>query len=140
MREDDLLLSLHRTVSTIDRTMSAMCKEHGLTLGQFAVMQALYRHGDQTIGELREAAISSDGTISVVIKNLERRELVHRKESPDDRRCAVISLTDGGRRLFESVGPERNRLVERETGAWTAAEQRQLLDLLDKFLNANTPA
>ena len=73
----------------------------------------------------------------MVIKNLEKRELVQRKENPDDRRCAVISLTDGGRRLFESVCPERNRLVERETGAWTAAEQRQLLNLLGKFLEAN---
>ena len=136
MREDDLLLSLHRTVSTLDRTMGALCKEHGLTLGQFAVMQALYRCGDQTIGELREAAISSDGTISVVIKNLEKRELVRRKESPDDRRCSVISLTDGGRHLFREVCPERNSLVERETGVWTASEQKQLLGLLRKFLDS----
>lgn len=95
MREDDLLLSLHRTVSKLDRTMGAICKEHGLTLGQFAVMQALYRCGDQTIGELREAAISSDGTISVVIKNLEKRELVHRKENP--RRPALLHDLPYGR-------------------------------------------
>lgn len=137
MREDDLLISLHRTVSKMDRTFAAVCKEHGLTLAQFAVMQALYRYGDQIIGELREAAISSDGTISVVIKNLEKLEMVRRKENPGDRRSAVISLTDGGRRMFQAACPDRNRALEHETAVWTPAEQKRLQELLQKYLDAH---
>ncbi|MGI6590509.1 MAG: MarR family winged helix-turn-helix transcriptional regulator [Eggerthellaceae bacterium] len=138
MREEDLMTALHMTVSIIDRKMSMACKAHGLTLGQYAVMQALYRHGSLTIGQLREAAISSDGTISVVIKNLEKRELVERTTRPEDHRCTIISLTDGGRRLFERVCPDRNRVMEKETGMWSPTDQQQLLALLNKFLDGRT--
>ncbi|MFU0842296.1 MAG: MarR family transcriptional regulator, 2-MHQ and catechol-resistance regulon repressor [Burkholderia sp.] len=133
MKEQYLLIVLHRILSTVDRRTARLAAEAGLTLSQFSVLEALLSKGDMTVGEVKQAVLSSDGTIPVVVRNLEKEGCLVRKADPSDRRRCILSITPQGR---SRVGPvcEKNLAMIRETfSVWTDGEQRALARLLRKF-------
>lgn len=93
MKSLAILIYLHRIVNHIDRHTALLVNEQGLTLSQFAVLEALYHKGDLSIGSIKEAVLSSDGTIPVVIGNLQKQGLVVKETDPKDRRRSIVSLT-----------------------------------------------
>ncbi len=133
MTDSYLLIYLHRIVNTLDRKTMSICTKHGLTLSQFAVLEALLHKGDLTVGQVKEAILSSDGTIPVVVKNLEKLGYITRLEDPKDKRRSILTLTDAGRMLIEEVYPENREMIRQELSAWTEDEKRQMAALLRKF-------
>ena len=131
--ELQLLIGLNRTVNEINRKTAQLCLQHKLTLSQFGVLEALYHKGELTIGQVKELILSSDGTIPVVIKNLEKNRLIERKAHPSDRRCTLLKLTPKGKALIEEVFPLNVKLIKKEMKIWSADEKKVLLKLLKKF-------
>jgi MarR family 2-MHQ and catechol resistance regulon transcriptional repressor len=134
MIEDNyILISMHRMINQIDRSTAHIAAEYDLTLSQFGVLEALYHVGDLTVGEVKEKILSSDGTIPVVVKNLEKRGLIIRKKDPQDKRKSILSLTDEGRKVISKAYPENERMIREQMSLWTKEEKRQLYTLLRKF-------
>ena len=98
---------------------------HGLTLPQFAVLEALLSKGSLTVGEIKEAVLSSNGTIPVVIGNLQKMGLVERAQDPADHRRSIVSLTKEGRALIERIAPENERMFRGKFGVWTKDEKKR---------------
>ena len=128
--ESAIVIGLHRMVSDLDHKTAQICKTHGLTLGQFAVLEALYHKGDLTVGELKESVLSTDGTIPVIIGNLEKRSLVTRTQAPEDRRKFIISLTDKGRELACETMPENNQVLKEQLSILTKEDRKLLLEMI----------
>ena len=134
MREDSyLVIALHRLVKDLDRETAAISSAHGLTLPQFAVLEALLSKGSLTVGEIKEAALSSNGTIPVVIGNLQKMGLVERAQDPADHRRSIVSLTKEGRALIERIAPENERMFREKFGVWTKDEKKELVRLLAAY-------
>lgn len=113
MREDSyLIIALHRLVKDLDRETAAISSAHGLTLPQFAVLEALLSKGGLTVGEIKKAVLSSNGTIPVVIGNLQKMGLVERAQDPADHRRSIVSLTKEGRALIERIAPRKRADVQ----------------------------
>jgi len=128
-----ILIGLHRVANAIDRQTARIAAEHDLTLGQFAVLEALYHKGDLTVGQVQEAILSSSGTIPVIVGNLEKRGyLIRRADEADHRRC-ILHITDEGRRLVAAVFPENEKMIDEAMSCWTDDEKRQLFGLLRRF-------
>lgn len=49
-----ILIGMHRAVNKIDGKTIKIVKQYGLSLGQFAVLEALYHKGDMTVGQVQE--------------------------------------------------------------------------------------
>jgi MarR family 2-MHQ and catechol resistance regulon transcriptional repressor len=128
-----ILIKMHRINTRIDRATARIAAGYGLTLTQFGVLEALFHSGDMTVGEVRDRILSSDGTIPVVVRNLEGRGLITRREDERDRRRHILSLTEDGRTLIATVYPENERMIKRQMSVWTAEEKRRLAGLLRKF-------
>lgn len=128
-----IVIGLHRIVRGLDHRTARIAKRHGLTLGQFAVLEALYHKGDLTIGQVKEAVLSTDGTIPVVARNLEARGLVVRREDPADRRRAILGLTPAGREVIEAAYPENRRMIEEQLSVLDPEQKRQLVALIRCF-------
>ena len=80
-----LLIGLHRVCNEIDRRSSQLVSKYNLSLGQFAVLEALYHKGDLSVGEVQRKILSSSGTMPVIIRNLEKRgylNRIHRGDIP----------------------------------------------------------
>lgn len=134
MREDSyLMIALHRLVKDLDRETAAISSAHGLTLPQFAVLEALLGKGSLTVGEIKEAVLSSNGTIPVVIGNLQKMGLVERAQDPADHRRSIVSLTKEGRALIERIAPENERMFREKFGVWTKDEKKELVRLLATY-------
>ena len=100
------------------------------------VLEALYSKVNLSIGEVREAILSSVGTISLVVKNLEKMGYVKRKTDENDKRISILSLTDEGRAVIEKVIPENEAMIYDYMKDLSEEETATLLSLLKK-LGAN---
>ena len=132
-----LLVGLHRKVLHLDKLTAQIAAQEGLTLGQFAVLEALYSKGQQSISAVRERILSSVGTIPVIVRNLERRQLIVRVPSSSDRRVCLIALSEEGRRVIEKIVPENNAMIQAFFAGLTQEEKEQLEHLLQKTGGAN---
>lgn len=128
-----ILIGLHRAVNDIDRQSARIFAEHGLTVGQFAVLEALYHKGDLTVGQVQAKILSSGGTMPLIVRNLEKNGYLTRLSDPADKRCCILHLTDKGRERIETVYPKNEALIIDCMSVWTPAEQEQLVALLKKY-------
>lgn len=138
MEKDKLkiLIGLHKNVKELDRRTLDIARSYGLSFSQFMVLEALYSKGNLSIGEVREAILSSVGTISLVVKNLEKMGYVKRKTDENDKRVSILYLTDEGRDVIDKVIPENETMIYDYMKDLSKEETATLLSLLKK-LGAN---
>ena len=106
---------------------------HGLTISQFAVLEAVYHLGPLNQRQLAEKILRSSGNLTMVIDNLERSGLVERQRSTTDRRMIMIHLTPAGHDLITSVLPQHIRGIAEVFSALTPAELEELNRLTRKL-------
>ncbi len=133
MIDSFLVIYLYRIVNVLNRKTISLCTKYGITASQFAVLEALKTKGELTVGEVKDAILSSDGTIPVVVKNLEKLGYISRREDSNDRRRSILSLTESGRAIVEKVFPQNMEMIQNEMSIWNEQEKKQLARLLRKF-------
>jgi DNA-binding MarR family transcriptional regulator len=114
---------------------SQLQREAGMTHFEFAVLSFLRFSPDQTL-RMSELATGTNATLprlSHVVSRLERRGVVERTPSPDDRRATNVRLTDIGRRELVRATPGHIALVRRVVIDSLSREQ---LDQLSKISDA----
>ena len=79
--------------------------DSGLTLTQFAVLEALYHLGPMSLSDIAEKVLTTGGNLTMVTGNLEREGLVKRQKSPQDGRVQIVVLTPKGKGLMRQVFP-----------------------------------
>ena len=129
----DILAGAYTMVKDLDRETAAISAAHGLTYPQFQVLEALLRKGNLTVGQIRDTILSSNGTVPVIVDNLQKKGLVQRTKDPADLRRCVVELTDAGRGLIERVWPENERMFTEKFGVWTEGEKEELLRLIGLY-------
>ena len=75
----------------------------GLTYTQYIVMMVLWEFGDMTEKELGEKIYLDSGTLTPLLKKLEKSGLLQRKREVSNERFLMIYLTDKGRKLKEKA-------------------------------------
>ena len=133
MIELKLIIGLHRTVNKINRQTSFLCKQNGLTLSQFAVLEALYHKGDMSVGSVKDSILSTDGTIPVVVGNLVKNGFITKRKDSNDKRSNILSLTEKGRDIIKKVYPMNEKLIVEQFEILEDYEKEELLRLLKKI-------
>ena len=105
----------------------------GLTISQFAVLEALYQLGPLSQRDIGQKILRSSGNITMVIDNLEKNGLVRRERNEADRRFFIVHLTDKGYRLINQIFPPHAAVIAEDLGVLTAAEQNTLGRLCKKL-------
>ena len=130
MIDSYLLIGTHRIVKDLDRETAKICAAYGLTFPQFMVLEALLHKNRMAVGEIKGTILSSNGTIPVIINNLEKSEMVRRVTDPTDHRKSLVELTDKGRNLIEKIRPENDRMYQERFSVWTSDEKKELVRLI----------
>ena len=133
LKDQYILIGVHRIVKDLDRETTKISASYGLTFPQFMVLEALLHKDCMTVGEIKDAILSSNGTIPVIINNLVKMDMVKRVKDPADHRKSVISLTEKGRELIEQVCPENERMFSGRFGVWNEAEKKELIRLISLY-------
>lgn len=118
--------------TTLDHT-TAHLRDFGLSISQFAVLEALYHLGTLSQRALAEKLLKSTGNISIVLKNMEKRGLIERHRDPDDNRYMQVSITDAGRKLIAGMFAIHVAGIVSEMSILTSAEQEELGRLCRKL-------
>lgn len=129
-----ILIALHRVVNAVDSKTAKLVKAYGLSLGQFAVLEALYHKGEMTVGQVQKKILSSTGTMPVIIKNLEKRQFISRKEDENDKRKRLLYITDKGRDIISKVFPKNKEIIIEYFKNMEIDEKKEFLRLM-KSLN-----
>ena len=132
-------VKLMRAAESVTTRIHSYLSSVGLTLSQFAVLEALYHLGSLSQKEIGEKILRTSGNITMVIDNLEKRNLVSRKRDKKDRRYINVQLTDAGFKLINKIFPPHAVVIMREMSVLTASEQASLANLCKK-LGLNKPA
>lgn len=81
--------------------------EFGLTTSQMELLGAIY-HMSRQQKEATQIVLSQETeidpmTTSTILRNLERKGLISRRESATDTRARIVELTEAGKELFEKA-------------------------------------
>jgi MarR family transcriptional regulator, 2-MHQ and catechol-resistance regulon repressor len=133
----DAYIKLARATAAVDAAINRPLADHGLTVSQFGVLEALLHLGPLGHGVLGRKILKSSGNVTTVIDNLCRLGLVTREHDPRDRRVRRVALTDEGRRRVERALPDHVRRVRDAFSCLSREEQETLGDLLKRLGHAN---
>ena len=75
----------------------------GMVLSDFMVLEALLHKGPQTISEIQNRILLATGSMTAAVDRVERKGLVVRTTTPNDRRAKVLALTESGSKLIETA-------------------------------------
>jgi MarR family 2-MHQ and catechol resistance regulon transcriptional repressor len=126
-------VKLVRAAESVSMRIHRHLADAGLSVSQFGVLEAIYHLGPLSQSEIAKKILKSTGNITLVIDNLEKRDLVKRERQEDDRRYYSVRLTTKGRRLISSTFRRHAAKIVVEMGALSSAEQEALGDLCRKL-------
>lgn len=126
-------ISMSRVINTLRRENNKLILKHNLTLGQFAVMEALYSKGRLSTGEVMEKILSTSGNIPVIVKNLEKDGFITREQDESDKRRFILDLTDKGKDLMDEIVPENLKFMDELISLWDDDDKEELIILMNKF-------
>jgi DNA-binding MarR family transcriptional regulator len=113
----------------------------GLSLSQLSILQRLRLDGPATAASLAAAEHVTQQAIAQSLAPLRVAGLVQSRPDPDDGRKTLISITDAGLRLRESIIASRTSWLERAIDSTIGAEERAALDsaieLLERLADAD---
>jgi len=124
-----LLRSAEQVSADVHRSLS----KQGLTVSQFAILEALYHLGPLCQKVLAEKILKSEGNLTTVINNLEKRNLVLRQRNERDRRFATVTLTSLGYQCIQELFPNHAEKIGQRMAALTKEEQKDLIRLCRKL-------
>ena len=110
-------------------------KPLGLTYTQYVVFMVLWEKESVTVGQLGAILHLDAGTLTPLLKNLEKEGYVTRKRSKEDERVTLISITKKGNSLKEKCKDIPFEIAQKES-ALSEKEAAQLYKLLYKFLES----
>lgn len=105
--------------------------------GEFDVIATLRRSGNpyaMTPTDLHEGLMLSSGAMTSRLDRLERKGLIERVPSPNDRRSTLVRLTPAGLALIDKLLPLHVANEQQALAALTQKEQAQLDGLLAKLI------
>lgn len=129
----DAFIKLKRGVAALQGQLNDGIAAFGLTESQFGTLEALYHLGPLCQRALGEKLLTSGGNMTLVIDNLEKRALVQRVRSVEDRRFIAVHLTEQGRALMAEVFPIHAAQVTACMSVLSFEEQAELGKLCKKL-------
>ena len=115
---------------------SAIFQEHmaeDLTPQQYATLIKIRDFGSVSQNRLGRAVAMDPATSQGVVQRLIAKQLIQRRDDPEDRRRSLLSLTPRGAELAESLIPLGRKITAGTLKPLTNDEQAVFLKLLGKL-------
>ncbi len=128
-----LWVVLSRAQRAIGERARREIERQGLRPTEFGVLEALYHKGPLTLGQVGERVLVTSGSVTPVADKLERRGLIQRRISSEDRRVCYAELTDAGRELVGAIFPDHAEVIRGAMEGLTVEEKRIATALLRRL-------
>ncbi len=101
--ENQLCFPLYAVSKEIVRKYTPFLNEIDLTYTQYIVMMVMWEHCEVSVKELGKKLFLDSGTLTPLLKNLEKKGLVTRERSKIDERYLDVRITEAGMALREKA-------------------------------------
>lgn len=101
--DNQLCFALYSSSRGITRLYRPVLSEFGITYPQYLVMLVLWEKEPLTVKELGERLFLDSGTLTPLLKRMEKLGLLTRERSQGDERHVNIGLTNKGKEMREKA-------------------------------------
>ncbi|WP_445322326.1 MarR family winged helix-turn-helix transcriptional regulator [Paenibacillus sp. IHBB 10380] len=129
----DLFIVLARAYNSVIAHSTRSIHSYGLNSTEFGVLDLLYHKGPQPLQKIGERVLISSGNITYVADKLQKKNLLIRIASPDDRRVIFADLTEEGRSFIEQMFPQHQKVLVNAVKGLNEAEKKDAIVLLKKL-------
>ncbi|MBE5924290.1 MAG: MarR family transcriptional regulator [Lachnospiraceae bacterium] len=131
--KNQLCFPLYACSRKIVSSYTPYLKPLGLTYTQYVVFMVLWEQESVNVGQLGSILHLDAGTLTPLLKKLEKEGYVTRERSKEDERITIVSITEKGMDLKEKCKDIPLKLAQSSTSL-SDEESKQLYHLLYKFL------
>ncbi|MBX3446579.1 MAG: MarR family transcriptional regulator [Parvibaculaceae bacterium] len=97
--DNQLCFALYSSSLLMTKLYKPMLDEIGLTYPQYLAMLALWEEDGVTVSRLGARLYLDSGTLTPLLKRLEKAGLIQRERNAEDERQVLVRLTQAGRAL-----------------------------------------
>ena len=126
-------ITLMRAAEAVASSVNEDLAARGLTPSQFGVLEALLHLGPLCQGDLAGKLLRSGASVTSVVEGLEKRGLLVRQRTEEDKRFVRVALTGKGRKLVAELFPGHAKAIARRFSVLRPAEQDELRRLCRKL-------
>ena len=101
--KNQLCFPLYAAARSVVGLYTPLLKPLGLTYTQYLVFLVLWEEDGIPVGEIGQKLMLDNGTLSPLLKKMEKEGYVERARSKEDDRVVIVSLTAKGRALQEKA-------------------------------------
>lgn len=130
--ENQICFPLYACSKEVVRRYKPYLDQIDLTYTQYITMMVMWEHKSLSVKKIGEYLYLDSGTLTPVLKTLEKKGLIKRERSEEDERILIASITEAGMDLQQQAAQ-----IPLQMGACmklTPEEAQQLYHLLYKVL------
>lgn len=101
--ENQLCFPLYAAARGVIARYTPLLKPLGLTYTQYLVFLVLWEEDGVAVGEIGRKLMLDNGTLSPLLKKMEKEGYLLRRRDEADDRVVIVSLTDKGREMQEAA-------------------------------------
>ena len=132
--ENQLCIPLYACAKEIVRRYTPLLEPLGLTYTQYIAMMVMWEHKSISIRDMGKLLFLDSGTLTPMLKKMEKAGWIQRKRSEIDERMVIITITDRGEALHDMAA----EIPAKMAGCVTLEndEALQLYSLLHKLMKS----
>ena len=132
--ENQLCFPLYACAKEIVRRYTPLLEPFGLTYTQYIAMMVMWEHKSISIRDMGKLLFLDSGTLTPMLKKMEKAGWIQRKRSEIDERMVIITITDRGEALHDMA----SEIPAKMAGCVTLEndEALQLYSLLHKLMKS----
>ena len=137
--EHEVVLNVMRTAGSFRKGVSEVLKPFDLSAPQYNILRILRGAPEDGLpcNEVGERLVSRDPDVTRLLDRLEKRGMVERGRSVEDRRVVNVRITKAGHDLVDELDKPMNDVHESQLGHMKKKHMRALIDLLEKARGSN---
>lgn len=139
MENDHIGILIKKSSQTFDKAAGHILAPHGLTPSQFKILKYVTLKPEASVRQIDIEAYfcMSNPTVTGILQNLEKKELIYRQAHPDDKRSKIIRLTEKTKNARDFILKTSDQIEASFTKKLTNNEKNTLRQLLLKLLNSD---
>ena len=135
LRCNELLLSLRKIIRAISLHSKALNRKYGITGPQLMVLQEISNHGQISVTALAKSISLSQATATDIVNRLEKRELLTKIRSDQDKRRITIKLSEKCLQILEQAPPPLQETFIKRFSHLEEWEQLMILSAMKRVVH-----
>ena len=124
---------LSRVKASLAEALDAELAPFDISVAQYVILVSL-AHGADSSSDICKSMSYDPGAMTRMLDRLQRKKLITRVRSSEDRRVARLALTEEGKAVYPKLVERAAKVLNRKLRGFSPTEVRQLENLLQRML------